>query len=277
MIRRSIIIFLLLFAAYSIFIRFNKKELPSDQYQYQTNIILVDRYIYAAKLPQKVILGSSLSAKIVADSIPGIYNLALHGMSIFDGFNVLSKRKDVPKVLFIEINELSRQESSQLKQELNSPESSFLKDNFPAIRAENQPVGVLKGLLAVRKKGSQATQDQPLDQKLFNELLAAQASGYSNPDIALINNSVIRLKHLVDDMQVKGTKVCFFEMPVNRKLLHLPYAEIIRKTIHQNFPANAFINIPATQYTTIDGLHLNLKESADYSHYFRTETDKIRE
>jgi hypothetical protein len=269
-----LLIFLVLFGTFNIVVKMGKRKLKSDQYQYQTNIIKIDRYLYNDTTPKKVILGSSLSARLVPDSIPGISNLALAGMSIFDGFNIIARKSTFPKVIFIETNIITRGESPVLKEVLNSNVNYKLKGTFPALRDEYQPVGMIKGILYKYKK--EVHEQQSVNPELFNELLADQLKQYSNKDTTSIHKATLQLKAEVKKLESHGITVCFFEMPINNKLSTSPYANNMRQEITRTFPHNNFISMPSEHYTTVDGLHLVPIEAAKYSAYFESQASIIK-
>ncbi len=244
-----------------------KKQWRSVQYQYQNNIIKADRYIYAPTIPKAVIIGTSLSDRIVQDSIPGVYNMALPGMSLFDGYHILLRKEKLPGAVFIEVNFFFKDQNEGFVKSFDSPVSFFFKKNIPALRDENQPVGVIKHLL---KGKEQKTAFPAVSANVFGELLHVQEKQYSNPDRALILRSLGKLKSDIKILRERGCKVFFFEMPVNSKLEQLPQAIIVRKAIKDNFPDINFLTMPNKDFETLDGVHLGTVEASEYTHYLKS-------
>lgn len=274
MIKKGLFVFALLFAGYSIFLVLNKKQWRSIQYQYQGNIIKSDRYIYADVTPKAVMIGTSLSGLIENDSIPGIYNLAMPGMSMFDGFNIIKKRKEAPSEIFIEINYFFKGQNNEFAKAYDSPIDNFFKNNFRAMRPENQPMGILRHIITSRsngKKNTAAIAEQEVSSKVFEELLKNEQKKYGHPDTNTIKSAIIQLRAAIKTIEKynRNTKFYFFEMPVNSTLENLPMATFIRKSIKKNFPSIPLMPLPLVPFKSRDGVHLEKKEVSVYLKYFR--------
>lgn len=283
MIKRSLVIFAVLFVIFNIAATYTQPDDKYAQSDFQRNVIKADKYIYTDSNYNAVILGSSLAYRIPTDSLSGFYNLALSGMSIYDGGAVLLSRKALPKTVFIEINIIQRPKSESFSDEFESPVYSFIKQIFPALRTENQPVILIKkGINQLKEPGvikrhNKATpKNVYMPDRLFKPLLAIQVKEYSKPDTILTNRSIISLKELVKEIKARGSKVVFFEMPVNPIIQQSPKATLIRELIAKNFPHNTFISTPPGPFKTRDGLHLAQKEAFDYALYLRSKLHVIK-
>ena len=115
-----------------------------------------------------------------------------------------------------------------------------------------------------------------LPQHMFKPLLAIQVKDYDKRDTALANKAIVSLKKLVSKIETRGSKVTFFEMPVNPIIQRSPKAILIRDLIAKNFPNHPFIAFPPTAFKTRDGLHLAQKEAIDYTLYFRGQADRYK-
>ena len=285
MIKKSLILFAILFALFNIAAKFT---LPDDKYaqsDFQRNMINADKYIYSNMDYKAMILGSSLAYRMPTDSLPGFYNLALSGMSVYDGAAVLLSRKTLPKTVFIEINVIQRPKSESFSQEFESSGYAFFKRIFPALRTENQPVILVKKAIdqikaSVRHKSVSTTRNKIaarniyLPERLFKPLLAIQIKDYSKRDTAVANAAITSLKQLMQKIEARGSKVILFEMPVNPIIQQSPKATLIRELVAKHFPRHQFIPIPSFIFKTRDGLHLAQKEAVDYTLYFKGQAAK---
>ena len=285
MIKKSLILFAILFALFNIAATYT---LPDDKYaqsDFQRNMINADKYIYSNMDYKAVILGSSLAYRMPTDSLSGFYNLALSGMSVYDGGVVLLSRKTLPETVFIEINVIQRPRSESFSPEFESPVYVFFKRIFPALRTENQPVILIKkGIHQIKtwirpKRASKnhyklIARNIYLPDRLFKPLLAIQVKDYSNRDTALANAAITSLKQLIQKIEARGSKVILFEMPVNPIIQQSPKATLIKELVAKNFPKHQFIPIPPFTFKTRDGLHLAQKEAIDYTLYFKEQTAK---
>ena len=105
MIKKSIILCISLFLIYTLFIYFlAPKWWTASQHQWQENIVKAQQFSYNKETFQNIIVGSSLSSRLIMDSIPETYNLSFAGQSIFDGLNIVCNSNKSIKNVFIEIN-----------------------------------------------------------------------------------------------------------------------------------------------------------------------------
>src|SRR6187402_1042562 len=144
MIKRSLIVFIVLFLIGNLIAYYNTPDEKYADSDSQINMINADQYIYSNRNYNAVILGSSLANKMDVSLLPGFYNLSLSGMSVYDGGAVLLSRKTLPPTVFIELNVIQRPKNEYLSQEFESPVYLFFKSILPALRTENQPVILVK-------------------------------------------------------------------------------------------------------------------------------------
>jgi hypothetical protein len=244
MIKKSLIAFITLFILYTIFISLRPK-LSSSQHQWQDNVIKAQRYIYNnSDTLNNVIIGSSLSCRLIMDSLPSFYNLSFGGQSVFDGLKILKNKNKLPKKVFIETNVVLRGESVDFTNSLFSP-LSFLEKYFLSLRADKQPIAIsIKYFSALRVRiknfiktkiqlflktkniNQEITQTKEITNpilkhdELFDKMLNLQIASYSKqPDTNLLNKQLLLLTEYVKYLKTNGVKVFFFEMPVNYNLV----------------------------------------------------------
>ena len=274
MIKKTIILFAIIFVVFEAFLSLNKHNWHSVQYLYQGNIISADKYIFNDAAPKSVIIGTSLSAEIITDSLAGFYNLSMSGMSSLDGLNLIFKRKELPHNVFIEINYFYKTKNDAFISLYDSKIEQFFKKNILALRDEDQPVGLLMSYL--KSSGNKNTGADPVvPKKIFVELLNNQIKEYSLPDTSLIKNSLLELKRYVAKLKLSGINVIFYEMPTNPLLETSLRANIVRHLIIENFSNSRFIKIPDGNYDTMDGVHLKKNDAIKYTNYFKREVNSI--
>ena len=171
MIKKTLFVFVLLMLLYIGWIRMVMPLNKVVQHQWQDNEIKAQNFLYQEGANSKnVIVGSSLSCRILADSLAGFTNLALNGQSIFDGLNIITHKKDLPEKVFIEMNVVIRGENKTFTDNLFNPVLFTMREDIPALRDGYQPLGLagrpaaafvrtalssIKSVL-VRKKGDPA-------------------------------------------------------------------------------------------------------------------------
>jgi hypothetical protein len=288
MLKKSFIVFAVFFVICNIVATYNKPDTRYANTDAQINMINADQYIYSNQTYKAVILGSSLANKMVVSALPGFYNLSLSGMSIYDGGAVLLSCKTIPKTVFIELNVIQRPKNENFSQEFESPAYLYAKRILPALRTENQPVILvkkaiddIKATMRTKPKVKYVSnkkielKNSYLPQSMFKPLLAIQIKAYSDPDSNSVDKGIASLKQLVSTIEARGSRVIFFEMPINPMLEQLPKTVLIRNSVKKNFPNYPFIDLPSATFKTRDGLHLAQKEAMDYTLYFKNQVDTI--
>jgi hypothetical protein len=292
LIKKTFITFILLFALFSAFIK-KKPGLSSVQNLWQDNIVKAENYIYNEGDSFKaVVVGSSLSARLVSDSMPGVYNLSFAGQSIFDGLKILKQKTNLPKCVFIETNVILRKESSDFTDALLSPLPFYLRRRFLSLRSDKHPIAILNGYLTVLETKILPNAQPALnDTTTANKVDDADHSSITNknnyaykmlqlqiddcaraPDSALLAEQFLLLKDYVNYFEKKGLQVCFFEMPVNSQLTNMRKSNILRSYYSKIFPLSRYHYIPVQDsvlYFTTDGVHLTHEESLKYTPYLR--------
>lgn len=285
MIRKSLLTALTLLVLHALFVYFS--PVSSSQYALQRNTIKAQQFIYG-DAHENIIIGSSLSNRLVMDSLQGMSNLSFSGMGIFDGLSILNQSDVVPHIVFIETNIMSRSENENFTSYINSPLLSPIKRQVPSLRDEFQPIGMF-GELIIRifKKDMSANDEldqtagprQGGDDAFFQKMLALQAENYRQlPDTTMLRARFEQLALEVERLEAKGATVIFFEMPVNETLCDLPEPQMIRSFYRQYFPESryAYIRVPhCSGYLTTDGAHLDGEEATRYTMFFKTHANAL--
>lgn len=280
MIKKSILFCLILFFAWFAFLKLT--DISVYQHQWQENIINAEKFMFDTDSVDKVLLGSSLTTRFVMDSLPGFYNLALRGQSVYDGLKVVESKRIPPKQVFIEVNYTYRGENTTFNRIIGSSFLNVLKANLLPFRSDKQPVAVAGDYLLIMGKSIKevaeddedtSMAESEMDPELFNKLLNIQKDEYSEAlDEDEFQRQLKVLESHIEDLQSKGVEVILYEMPINKALAHITRAEQTRELIAKIFPDIAFIDVPddADSYITSDGIHLRVgNEAARYTHYFK--------
>ncbi len=281
MVKKTLFVFILLFAGYT----FTLMLMPGSsvsQHQWQENVVKGEKYIYnQSDTISNVITGSSLACRIITDELPGFYNLAFAGQSVFDGLEIINKTEKAPKNVFIEINKVFITPSADFTASLFSPLSFNSKKYCISLRSDKQPLAfifpaiqnIFKNKKQVKKSESDPSTSNSVQKGIFNKMLTMQINEYSQiPDTNLVNKQFLLLATYAKELKNKGINIVFFEMPLNPGLIELPLAKFIRANFYKYFPESQYnyINIPdCSDYVTTDGLHLTDLESGRYTAYFK--------
>lgn len=289
MIRSSFIVAIILFVSYCLFIHFNL-NIAASQNQWQENVIKAQKYIYSTnRAPQNVIVGTSLSNRLLMDSLPGFINLSFAGESIYDGLNVISLKDSLPVNLYIEMNLVLKEQKEDLNASLTNPIFFKLRKHIFALREDRQPLAIsgnaintffLKYFISDVKSWLGNDKVSLISEvNSFKQLLAVQRSKYMvEPEQAQMDKCFKKLEILIASLRQRNVNVIFYEMPINKQLINLPTTKRIREEFLRRFPDRnySYILTPPNidDYVTTDGVHLKKNEAIIYTFYFKEELKK---
>jgi hypothetical protein len=282
MIRKSIITCICCFVVYNLFLFSSREGKKTGQYQYQENIIKAEHYLFADRPYRCVMVGTSLSDKMLVDSLPGMYSLSLPGLHPVDGLHLIESARYFPDTVFIETNFIYSPEDRVFTGHFDSKVRNVLKKRLPALREANQPVGIVRYYIgslihSEQKAGGEKVlkNEVNIPQSVFSRLLRGKQEAYQIIDTAAVDSGLDVIAQRVKVLIAHGCKVCFFEMPISPELEDLPVPVYIRQSVEKRFGGMAnvgFIRLPASHdYKTLDGIHLNEYGAREYTRYFRSE------
>lgn len=274
MIKKSIICFLILFIIHALFVKiFPNIGMATNQRQ--DNILKAQQAFYAEDM-HMAIVGTSLANRIIRDSIPNIQSLAFVGCSVEDGLQILRNRRNVPKYVFVEINLILRGGRKELVNGTTNGIIPKIKEWIPSLREQYEPICILAStIIGTSKMNTQAGMAV-----IDSDRLNSQVEGLLKDDKPLeedfVKKRMSEIKSLISELEAKGTKFVFFEMPINYRLTHLKSLDQIREVVRKDFPEDTYEYLPSdtSKYMTTDGQHLDLEGQKKYTQFFRKVTEK---
>lgn len=288
MIKKSLFVFLLLIISYLLFIQhIANPDKYTSEHQWQDNQILAQNFLYSSTDSiQNVILGSSISFRLKTELLPKTKNLGYGGLGIFDGFKTLEAKNFYPKVLFIEMNFIDREANIEFISSIENPLMNMLRKYFPAFRDGKQPMSfiafpygqklslytlyILQSAIYEIHPDNPNINDSENKDLMESEILPQQILYYTN-NINNIEKSITKLKEYISIYEKNGTKIVFFEMPVQYQLADLPRSTMIRSFFYKTFPKDQYLYFDCPdmkEYKTTDGIHLDGFYSEKYTKYF---------
>jgi len=274
MIKKSLISGLIISIVYSVVIELNP-ELSFHPHLWQGNLVKAQKYIYDDDNTSKenILVGSSLSNRIVMDSLPGFYNLAFPGQSSYDGLRIIKNMNILPKNIYIETNFALREENEKFINSLFHPVFFYSAKYIPIMRIQKQPIGVFIEELYKFLDIKSDDIEKPVNEDLFQQLFQDQEKEFSwDPGETRIKKQTDLMAEFVDYFEKNGVKIYFYEVPINYKLVQYTYPSIARNSMKEKFPPERYHYLPSdtSKYKTTDGLHFNKQEAARYTHFFKT-------
>src|SRR5574344_159215 len=144
MIKKSLYSFIVLFLIHTLFVTIYP-NLGFATNQWQDNIIKAQVYLYSDDIDTAMV-GSSLSARILKDSIPSVNSISFGGCSVEDGLSIILSKKQKPKYILVETNYFIRKGNPYLVKKLTTGLMPQIKKYIPCLREKNEPICLISGL-----------------------------------------------------------------------------------------------------------------------------------
>ena len=261
---------LVLAVVYILLIAVTKPSITFAQNQYQANFIFAQNFVYDKKKPPVVIVGSSMATRMKFGKEDGVYNLAFGGGGPLTGLEIIRRNGYVPKEIFIESNVFAMPADREMLKNLFIPLLFQLRGEVIAFQEKYQLLnlaGEMLFRLAGRSQRERMAQkvDKHLLDKLVGNALAHQKKFEVDADV------LRQWKKDIDYFQSRGTKLLFFEMPNDSRLVQTKGRKALRKLINREFPTIPYVeqnNVDNT-YKTGDGVHLTVKSALEFTEYFK--------
>ncbi|PCJ20658.1 MAG: hypothetical protein COB02_03795 [Candidatus Cloacimonadota bacterium] len=260
--------FFVFFSIYNLLLFYKSPTITSYQSQWQQNYSIAQKFIYNLT-KANVIVGSSLAARMRNRFLDkNLYNLSFSGGSVLTGLEIIKQSNTIPKYIFIEINTIFREQDIKMLNSLYYPIWSKVKRYLPALIEKNQPLNlILSKLKNLYGKSHINHLKEARNQRNFEMSLKLKKLEFQieNNDL---KDKLIKLKLLINYLELKGAIILFFEMPIEKSLVNSIKMKQIRKVLQENF-SNKNLLISYMNYTTSDGLHLLYKDAYEYTKKFK--------
>ena len=268
MIRKSLLCFVILFGLHCLLV-FRCPASGTATHRWQSNVIKTQQFLYAPDIDTAMV-GTSLSAKIISDSIPSVHSLSFSGCSVEDGLRIISKKEHLPRLVLVETNLFLREGSPNLFASQTNRMLLKIRKQIPSLREQYQSVCLLFSFLK-SARGEETSSTEVVDSLLRDKVIERRIKEDTPMDETAIQNRLQTLRPLMQELEGKGVRFVFFEMPVNERLRHTKRFEQTRAILQKEFPQSRYVYLPAdtATYMTTDGLHLNQAEQRAFSHHFK--------
>lgn len=269
MIKKSILSLLVFFAIHTV-VTWIFPSLGMATNQWQDNMVKAQRFLYAEDV-DTVMVGTSLAARILPDSIPSVHSVAFGGCAVEDGLRLILSKQRLPRCVLIETNLFFRDGNGELVEKTTKGVLPKIRRWIPSLREYNEPICLLSGLMIKSAGINPQAAVMTVDKKQLGESIKrhiADDKPLSDTEIAQRMRTIMSL---IRRLEQKGTIILFFEMPVNQELYHLKELEKTRQMVRVAFPNTRYTYLPddTTTYLTTDGLHLDYEGQGRYSHFIR--------
>jgi len=269
MIRKSIYSFIVLVLLHA-FLVFLYPNLGMATNQWQDNMVKAQTFFYAERADTAMV-GSSLSARILKDSVPCVNSVSFGGCSVEDGLKIILAKKEKPKCILVETNYFLRGGNPNLVNRVTKGLIPQIKKFFPSLREKNEPICLVSGFAIHAMGVNPQAAATFVDMDFLHRSVIARIKSDSLASKSLISRRLQSILPLFRQLRQQGSLFIFFEMPVNGQLTNLPSNCQTRKVVLSLFPKSVYAYMPTdtTSYTTTDGEHLSYEDQQHYSHFFK--------
>lgn len=267
MIKKSIICFFSIALCYSLLIAIIPYQGIGTN-QWQENQIRAQRFLYENE-SDTIIVGTSLSARILFDSIRSVSSCAFSACVVEDGLRLLLYKEHKPHYVLIETNYILRYSNSELLKANTQGPLSILRNFMPILREHYSPISLvgsfcMQGALAPTK-----SVDMERLKRSIRNRISDDYTHYLSEEQLLERMNTIR--SLVRQLESYGVKIVLFEMPINAGLKHTPSNDQTRHAVFHMFPKHKYVCLPndTCSYLTNDGEHLDAAGQRQFTHYLK--------
>lgn len=267
---KSVLLVLVLVVLYILLIAVMKPSITFTQNQYQANFIFAQDFVYEERKLPRVIVGSSMATRMKFTKDDGVYNLAFSGGGPLSGLEIIRHSGYVPEEIYIESNVFAMPADSKMLKNLFTPLLFQLRGKVIAFQEKYQLLNLM-GEMLFRLAGRSQTErmHQKVDQILLDKLVS---NALVHPKKFDVDVSTLELwEKDIDYFQDKGTKLVFFEMPNDSRLVQTKERRALRSLINKRFKIISYVeeNNTDDKYETGDGVHLTMKSALEFTNFFR--------
>jgi hypothetical protein len=204
-------------------------------------LITLNRYANEP-IPDIVLVGSSLTFRLKEDyfATPHLRNLGLAGGSPVTGLEIVANRQDLPKLVLIETNVLSRPPDATLVERYSkraNAEPLFFRPVRTAVAAyenwHHAPLTHAQVSSALDKLLKQPPSD--LVSGVYVDRALQQFNAEDPTVVAQAN--VNRVAQLIASIEQRGSRALLFELPYSEPIEASRSANITREIVHAKFQA----------------------------------------
>ena len=238
-------------------------ELPATTTRDGT-VLALNRYV-REPIPDVVLVGSSLTFRLSEEyfETPRLRNLALAGGSPLTGLEIIAHQSQLPKIILVETNVLSRPADDVVLEKYTSKrraEPLFLRPLRSGVASyENwmhKPASHSQVADALDRLIMQAPSD--FDNRVYVERAVSQLDALDPSPVVRMSVEVMR--GLISELEGRGAKVFLFELPYIDQVERTRAATITHEIVRAAFPEPSRwlpIDVTRSDLRWADGVHLD--------------------
>ncbi len=237
-------------------------------------LVTMNRYV-DNPVPDVVLVGSSLTFRLREEyfETPRVRNLAFAGGSAITALEILAKQRQLPKLIVVEINILSRAPDAELVKRFSTKEGHealFFRPIRTAVAAyENRKhAPVTHAQIAARLKNLLEQPPSNFDNHVYLERAIGEMESEDPSSAAKVNIETIG--RLIEVLEKRGARVLLMEMPYAAPIETSLYVRTTREIVHRAFPDQRRwlpIDVDRNELRWDDGVHLDARSAVLVSRY----------
>jgi hypothetical protein len=204
------------------------------------SLITLNRYAQEP-IPDVVLVGSSLTFRLSEPyfSTPRLRNLALAGGSPVTGLQIVAARSQLPKLILVEANVLSRGVDTSLVNRYSGVDAGgpiFLRPIRALVAAyenwRHAPLSYTEASAALERMVNAPPSD--FDNRPYLQRAIREAN--SEDPTPVTRASIEEIGRLAASIEQRGSKLLLFELPYPDELEAARFARVTRQIVHDAFP-----------------------------------------
>ncbi|WP_140977759.1 hypothetical protein [Bradyrhizobium guangdongense] len=227
------------------------------------NFITLNRYVQEPP-PDIVLVGSSVGWRLKEENflLPRVRNLALAGGSAITGLQIVARQVQLPKIILIETDILSRLADDALVKRFAGGERphTLLRPIRTAVAAYETwnhpppaPADVRASLEDLLKQPPSGFDNRVYVERAVKEMNAEDAT-------PRVPANVLLIRQLVAEVEQRGARAFLIELPLASDIERTNLIRTTRAIVHESFPDPARwlrIDAPRAELRWADGVHLD--------------------
>jgi hypothetical protein len=211
--------------------------------------------------PIIILVGSSMTFRIKEEyfaRVP-VRNIAISGGSPLTGLAIAASYQSIPRLALVEINIMLRAVDQSLVEQFGKNDVAPYRWFWPVRAVISFIYRWIKADPGLRNAdGILGAPPSDYDISASVELSAKQY-GETNFDAALAKN-IYDLRRLVEDLERRGCRILFYELPYPDHLGDSHYANLARSLMHAAFPGEERwpkVDFPLAELRWVDAVHMD--------------------
>ncbi len=255
--------------------------------QWEDNTRAVEHFLFEVDKEKvnTIIVGSSLSYRMTAQKSTcpdSVVNLALGGMSLFDGLAILKRSGEIPKYLLVEVNVIYRDAKANYSDQFFIPGMYQLNGYLLGFREQYRPLTFAQYIFMGTSnrigrfigsdkqnqplKASVESSDQQVNNKITDLIIHHKNKTIDSYKEILKNtdwkNIFTEFEDQMEYFQKRGSKIILFEMPTAKEVLDSELNVFIRNRLKGKSYSGYIEAQPS--YPTTDGIHISIGDANDF-------------